>query len=134
MRNFKQLTQEEYDKVWDQFYNLFHFNPGINNFPAIKTNKPQLKFDIKNFFSKNDNHLTKLEEVALTLFNRISKFGDRLYALNWQHQCYDFDPRKQMDRDEFGEWIVPVFPNGDYYIFLTKDFENIGLDIPGKRP
>lgn len=31
------------------------------------------------------------------------------------------DPRKQMDKDEFGEWIIPVLLNGDYYIFLTKD-------------
>jgi len=30
-----------------------------------------------------------------------------------------------MDRDEFGEWVIPILPNGDYYIFLTKDFRNV---------
>jgi hypothetical protein len=132
MTNFKQLNQEEYDKVWDKFYDLFHFTPSVNHFPAIKTNKRQLKFDIKDCFSPNYS-LDKLEGFAIKLFNKISRPGERLYALDWQHECYDFDPREQMDRDEFEDWIVPVLPNGDYYVFLTKDFNNVWFGHPWEQ-
>jgi hypothetical protein len=132
MINFRRLNQEDYDEVWDKFYSLFHFKPSINHFPAITTDKPQLKFDIKKCFSQ-DFPIDKLEEYALNLFTLISQPGDRLYALDWQHDCYDFDPRKQMDRDQFDEWTVPVLPNGDYYIFLTKDFNNVWFGHPWEQ-
>jgi hypothetical protein len=132
MINFKELSQEECDKVWDKFYDLFHFKSSVNHFPALNTNKPQLKFDAKDCFSPNYS-LDKLEDFAINLFTKISKAGDRLYALDWQHECYDFDPRAQMDRDEFEDWIVPVLPNGDYYIFLTKDFNNVWFGHPWEQ-
>jgi hypothetical protein len=27
--------------------------------------------------------------------------------------------------DEFNDWLIPLFPNGDYTFFLTSDFKNI---------
>jgi hypothetical protein len=132
MINFKPLNQDEYNEVWDKLYELFHFTPSIDHFPAITTDRPQLKFDIKNCFSK-DFPLDKLEELAVKLFVSVSKPGEKLYALDWQHDCYDFDPRAEMDRDEFDEWIVPVFPNGDYYIFVTKDFNNMWFGHPWEK-
>ena len=132
MTNFRRLNQEDYDKVWDKFYDLFHFKPSINHFPAITTDRPQLKFDITSCFSQ-DFPLDKLEEYAIRLFISVSKPGDRLYALDWQHECYDFDPREQMDKDEFNEWTVPILPNGDYYIFLTKDFNNVWFGHPWEQ-
>jgi len=132
MINFSLLDQEEYDKVWNKFYELFHFHPSTTHFPGITTDRPQFKFNIKNCYSQ-DFPFSKLEEFALSLFISVSKPGDRLYALDWQHECYDFDPRRQMDKDEFGEWKVPVLPNGDYSIFLTKDFYNIWFGHPWEQ-
>jgi hypothetical protein len=132
MTNFRKLSREEYDQVWDRFYDSFKFKPSINEFPAITTDRPQLKFNIANCFSPG-YPLDKLEEFAISLFHNISRPGDRLFALDWQHECYDFDPRKEMDRDEFGDWIVPVLPNGDYYIFLAKDFNNVWFGHPWEQ-
>jgi hypothetical protein len=132
MKNFRKLNSEEYDKAWDMFYDLFHFKPSINEFPAISTEKIQLKFNISKCFSE-DFPFDKLEQFAIDLFTSISKPGDRLYALDWQHECYDFDPRMQPDRNDFDEWIVPALPNGDYYIFLTKDFNNVWFGHPWER-
>lgn len=132
MTNFRQLSQDEYDDVWDMFFDLFQFKPSIKQFPGIMSQKQTLKFDIQSCFSQNYS-LGKLEEFAIDLFNNISNPGDRFYALDWQHVCYDFDSRKQMDRDEFDEWIVPILPNGDYYIFLTKDFKNVWFGHPWEK-
>jgi len=132
MTNFQLLSEEEDEKVWKAFYNLFHFEPSIDQFPGIKTERVHLKFDIKDCFSPNYPY-DKLEEFALDLFKNISSPGERLYSLDWHHPSYDFDPRKPMERGEFDEWIVPIFPNGDYYIFLTKDFNNVWFGHPWEQ-
>ena len=119
MKNFKLLNHDECKKVWSKFHDLYDFKPSINGFPAVRTNLIHSKFDVTKGFS-NDFPMNKLEEFALDLFCKLTAPNDRLYALNWQHECYDFDPRKSIERDDFNEWIVPIFPNGDYYIFLTK--------------
>lgn len=94
--------------------------------------RPQLKRDISICFSQSFP-LKRLEELAINLFTLVSKPRDRFYALDWQHECYDFDPRETMDRNEFDEWIVPVLPNGDYSIFLSKDFNNVWFGHPWEQ-
>jgi len=132
MKNFRPLDKDEYEQVWDKFYDLFDFKPSTTNFPAIKTISQQLKLNISDCFSA-DYPFDKLEQWALTLFCRISNSDERLYALDWQHEFYDFDPRQEIDKDEFDEWTVPVFPNGNYYIFLTKDFKNVWFGHPWEQ-
>ena len=132
MTNFKELSQEEYNEVWDRFYDLFQFKPSTKQFPGISSRKPILKFDIQSHFTPTLS-TDKLEDFAIHLFKHISNPGDRFYALNWQHDCYDFDPREPMDRDEFNHWVVPVLPNGDYHIFLTKDFNNLWFGHPWEK-
>ena len=129
MRNFKPLDEFEYNKVWGRFRKLFRFKPSMSYFPAITTDTPQLKFDISEGFSSKFS-AEQLEEVVIKIFKDITDPGERIYALNWQHESYDVDPREQMDKDETGEWVIPVFPNGEYFIFLTKDFNNVWFGHP----
>jgi hypothetical protein len=132
MLNFKELNKLEYLNVWDQFYHLFHFKPSVNQFPAIISDLPQLKFDIKDCFVPSYN-VKKLEEYAINIFKKISKKNEKFYALDWQHNCYEFNPRLLIDRNEFDEWIIPVLPNGDYFIFMTKDFRNLWFGHPWEQ-
>lgn len=132
MDNWKRLSEKEAGHAWDNFYRLFDFSPSIDKFPGIRTSLPQKKYSISKYFSA-DVSFYNLENVALILFNSITNPGDRLYALDWQHDCYDFDPRQEMERDEFDEWIIPIFPNGDYYIFLTKDYKNVWFGHPWEK-
>ncbi|MDR7250575.1 hypothetical protein J2W41_003356 [Bacillus pumilus] len=44
-----------------------------------------------------------------------------MLALDWQHECYWITPYGSFEKDEFGDWAVPVLPNGDYYFFLSKE-------------
>jgi len=130
MKNWRKIDPDEYKLVWEKFYELFKFKPSLTEFPAIVSSLPQLKFDISKLYSDNKIIFNELEQIALDLFIKLSKPSERLYALNWQHDCYDFDPRLEMDRNQFDEWIVPILPNGDYYIFLTKDFKNVWFGHP----
>jgi len=129
VKNWRLLSNDERKHAWGNFYSLFDFKPSIKRFPGIRTELPKKKFSIEKYFTENVP-FDKLEDLALSLFVSILKPGQRLYALNWQHDCYDFDPRLEMDRDEFDEWIIPVLPNGDYHIFVTKDFQNVWFGHP----
>jgi hypothetical protein len=44
-----------------------------------------------------------------------------LIVLDWQHPAYRFRPADQALTWR-AEWRVPVYPDGDYYAFLTNDF------------
>ncbi|MFY7938065.1 MAG: DUF2716 domain-containing protein [Flavobacterium sp.] len=129
MKNWQRLSQEEEKNLWEIFFQQFNFNPSINEFPGVKTSLPQKKFSIGKYLSGQLNY-DKLEDLALVLFQSITIHGERLYALDWQHQCYSFDPRQEIDRNQFGEWVIPILPNGDYYIFLTKNFQNVWFGHP----
>ena len=68
--------------------------------------------------------------------------GERLYALDWQHSAFLFDPRKDEEQrsvrleDEAGEyWVVfPLYyPDGDYSFFLDEDFRFGYLGHPWRR-
>lgn len=48
--------------------------------------------------------------------------GDALYALDWQHTWYRVAPHQHPDGLPPLAWPVPVFPDGDYHIFLADDF------------
>lgn len=39
----------------------------------------------------------------------------------------------RISKNEFDEWTVPIFPNGDYYFFIHKDFEWGYLGHPWER-
>jgi len=132
MNNWQRLNEKETGHAWDNFYRLFDFFPSIDKFPGIRTSLPQIKYSITKYYS-TETSFSNLENVALVLFNSITNPGERLYALDWQHDCYDFDPRGEMERDEFEEYIIPIFPNGDYYIFLTKDFKNVWFGHPWEQ-
>ena len=44
--------------------------------------------------------------------------------MSWQHESYSFDPRLDFEKDEFNEWLIDVFANGDYNFFITSNFDN----------
>ncbi len=129
MKNFQQLKDSIEDSIWERFYQLFQFAPSTTVYPAIKTDKPYLRLDISKVFG-DSRLIEKLERTAIELFIHISSPGERLYALVWQHQSYDFDPRQPLEKDEFDEWIIPILPNGDYYIFLESEFDNVWFGHP----
>lgn len=91
----------------------------------------QKKFNLSKFYNDgfcNDAY-NNLHELAVYWFKNLAP-QQRLYALDWQHTCYSFNPNLPFEKDEFDEWYVSVFANGDYIFFLTEDFKN-GLFCDG---
>ncbi|ARW08873.1 uncharacterized protein S101359_03895 [Bacillus atrophaeus] len=63
--------------------------------------------------------LNDLETSILKAFQSCTGNRDVIYALDWQHT---FSPHQAMPKDEFGDWPVPIFPDGDYYFFFHQGF------------
>jgi hypothetical protein len=131
--NWQKLSDEEYSQVWDRFYSEFRFKPGIQSRSAIQSGLPILKFDICTIFNGglSDSDLARFEELGTRLLLEITSTGERLYGLDWQHESFDFNPRNGMR--ETGLFVPNLVPDGDYYIFLKKDFSNVWFGHPWEQ-
>ncbi|MDQ4122753.1 MAG: DUF2716 domain-containing protein [Acidobacteriota bacterium] len=117
MEAWELLSEIEYDEVWDRFYEQFDFKPSVyrRDFPGIKEPSSSITYEFD--YPISPEIINDLETKTLSAFLSIVPAGDALYVLDWQHDCYWFRPHIP-----FREWEIPVLPNGDYYIFLDKDF------------
>jgi hypothetical protein len=58
--------------------------------------------------------------------------AETLLALDWQHPAYRFSPARQA-LTWAPEWKIPVYPDGDYFAFLTEDFTEGTFGHPWER-
>jgi len=128
------LAWEEMDyaartEVWDRFDREFSFQPSVHeeDWPGIREPDPSETYSISHVYDGEDELYAKLnrelQDWGLRAF-RTLLHGETawLFALDWQHACYRFRPHIPFAVDEFGEWPIPLLPNGDYYIFLHSEF------------
>lgn len=77
--------------------------------------------------------MREMERNAIKAFIDCTNENERIFALNWQHQGYSFNPRLEMERNKFDEWLIPLIPDGDYCLFLQEELEWGILGIPLKN-
>lgn len=137
MKNWIPFSHQEYDQVWDRIYRDFKFKPSTSIFPSFQVSLPFITYDISDYLrdsidldvydtledSADLDAYNDLEEQALDAFKTITSVDEYILALDWQHESYWVNPRLEFEKDEFGEWTIPIFPNGDYYLFIQKDFK-----------
>lgn len=131
MENWTLLDEIKYKDVWDFIYDTFLFTPN-NGEKVVVIPEPHISEDISQHYDDGftEIYYDNLHQQARWVFQKIVGQNNRIIALNWQHDCYSFNPHLPYEEDEFGEWLIPVFPNGDYIFFLTDDLQN-GLFCDG---
>jgi len=110
---------------WSKIYNEFGFKPSTKRFPSFSTPKPFVKYDISNCY--DEKLVRDFENKAVKAFQEITQPGELFYALDWQHECYWANPRLEFPtqipwRVDNGDWIISIYPDGDYHFFIAKDF------------
>lgn len=125
MENWLELSEVEDKKVWTKIYGELKFKPSISDFPSFEVPTPFITYDISIYIGESEDlhAYYDLEEKALLVFQKNASQGEYIYALDWQHDCYWINSHLEFEKDEFEEWKVLIFPNGDYYFFIQKDFE-----------
>jgi len=124
MDAWRELEDSERRTVWGRFSREFQFRPSTSSahWPGIREPSTSVTYGIGHLFGRDDAESLEndLEEKALGAFRSLVSAGDWIWALDWQHPCYRFMPHAAGTSDSFP---IPVFPNGDYYIFLEPDFK-----------
>ncbi|MEO6316877.1 MAG: DUF2716 domain-containing protein [Chitinophagaceae bacterium] len=140
MQYWLRLPDNAYDRAWDRFYTTFSFQPGVSakDWPSITTRKPCKKIDIGSFWSNyNEQATLDFIQKGIDAFTAITQPGELIYALDWQHECFYVDPTKitarEMLQNGSGASRISFLPDGDYYIFITKDFENVWFGHPWEQ-
>lgn len=117
------LDKNVYNDIWDNIYKKFKFKPSVD------TNVKPFEFDIdyKSYKLKSVWN-EEQEKIVNNIFKQIS--NDEIYALDWQHDCFEFNPKEEIPLDyqyhdnkrDCEVYFPSYYPNGDYYFFISKDF------------
>jgi hypothetical protein len=126
MGNWAKLNNDDSNFVWNFVYNKLLFKPIKKEYELVKLPFVNKCYDISKYYNEGfiEEYYDNLHECTLQVFRQIDKGEKLIYALNWQHESYSFNPTLPFEKDEFNEWLIPVFPNGDYIFFLTKDLKD----------
>lgn len=129
-----------YTEVWDRFYEQFQFRASIKaaDWPGIVEPIPSVTYSVQNAFGSGSNEIFyslfyETNEKFRKAFRACTRQNEKIYALDWHHEAFWFYPHGEMEsntasvadeyeRRNFDAWKIPVFPDGDYYIFLAEDF------------
>jgi hypothetical protein len=142
MKNWTRLSHADYDRIWDRFYKEFSFMPSTSpsDWPSIQTGKPSLKISLAELWSwpYDETKWLSLIEKGIRSFVDITDATEEIISLDSQHDCYHVNPRKikaedMLPDENISETLPSFVPDGDYYIFMTKDFENVWFGHPWEK-
>ncbi len=126
------LPQAQYRQVWDQVHELFHY-------PNLRDSQFQSPYPCKTF------QASIWDERQEALVNQIfcDLFPGQLYALDWQHDCFCYDPREKISTGIDDWWydqerdvrvyFPSYYPDGDYHAFVFQDFRQGLFGHPWKQ-
>ena len=128
------------EDFWGQFNDRFpYFRP---SHPGITEPVPSVTVDLAPIFSSERAQFAAatvaVDALALLAMTRVFAPAERLLVLDWQHPDWWFRPHVQAVHDNMQHqsgwyqphqeavrdsqgWPVTVFPDGDYYAFLSED-------------
>ncbi|NFI93873.1 DUF2716 domain-containing protein [Clostridium botulinum] len=133
---YELLDDEEYNYVWEYVYKNLDFKPNMKkNVVTFKIDKPYIIYDISQIEDENIDNSDVL--IPKAFLNCIKK-KEFIYALDWHHSCFKYNPRKKLPptnerflRVEDSRYLGGVYsasfpafyPDGDYYLFIVNTFE-----------
>lgn len=140
---------EEYKKVWDRVYSELGFRPSYD-YHGHSMNVPlpfaiKLRYAVYAIDDMTEEHMDKLSDIMPSLLSKLTPEGERVYALDWHHSAFLFEPRNEDEMksvpvidDKTGDCIgseyFPGFcPDGDYYFFIAEDFSFGWLGHPWRQ-
>ena len=125
---WKAVTDDAYDGLWDRFYAKFGWDrsAGITS-PVIRDPEPSITFDLSSIPDgpRRVAARASIEAEALRCFLVALPEVETLVVLDWQHPAYEFQPAIEVLDDAPKHDVngyPTVYPDGDYYAFLTPDF------------
>ena len=113
-----------YKSIWDKIYQEYLFSTQNE-----KWLYPDIEYDVYRLETVWEK---KQEAIVNKIFCQI--VGEEMYALDWQHDCFIFNPKENipfgyqyydLERD-CSVYFPTYYPDGDYHFFISKNW-TIGL-------
>ncbi len=133
----------EYDLVWDRVYETLKFNPSMkNNIIPFEIEEEYVIYAIDEMTEKQ---LDAMENMLDNIFSDICKDGSQMYALDWHHSAFLYDPHNKEEQRSFWKedsryigggynaYFPGYFPDGDYYFFIEERFRFGYLGHPWRQ-
>ena len=129
------ILGEAYDRAWKKLKDEIGFMPQYatryesSYFPPFQISKPYVIFAIEDM-TDEDNVMDKL--IWQAFINCTAK-GEKMYAFDWHHSAFLFDPRNPEERKDervndslyigggYHAYFPDFYPDGDYYFFTAED-------------
>lgn len=127
------FNQKLYKEIWDRIHNDFGFFPASFINQTIKSKIKYRAYKLKSYWTEQE------EKIVNSIFIEMS--ADDIYALDWQHDCFIFNPREEIplyyhyyDKDRDCNVYFPSYlPDGDYHFFISKDWSYGLLGHPWRK-
>lgn len=128
------LDKNKYNEIWKILNNKFSFNPSIDiNVAPFEFNIDYVCYKLNSVWTDNQ------EKIVNDILKKIS--NEDIYALDWHHDCFEYNPNENIkakyhyhDTDRDVEVYFPTYyPNGDYYFFISKNWEYGMLGHPWRK-
>lgn len=115
------LNKNDYDAVWDKILLDFKFRSSEENWLSLPLTSK--KYHLSEIWTE------KQEKLINEIFKR--SVQSQMYALDWQHDCFIYDPYEDIasgyfyfDEDrECNVYFPSYYPDGDYYFFISMDWK-----------
>ncbi len=134
------LDECECTKIWNKIYKDFKFCPCMNtDVIHFEYKMPMDVYDISTSLIWCDNE--EINEKIRISFIECLKDEPYMYALDWQHTSFRYNPRisdnleypvlikyeepiknEHLDWEGYNVYFPTFYPDGDYYFFVAKDF------------
>jgi hypothetical protein len=132
------LSEVEYGEIWDRAYEAFDFRPTMDaaQWPSFSEPAGSTTWDVSSVFANaayDAEFLSAERDVAACLLEALvaaKGVDSAVYALDWQHPGYRFDPSLARPPKSFESWLIPALPDGDYYLYLALDLRFGWLSHP----
>ncbi|MBQ2955548.1 MAG: DUF2716 domain-containing protein [Clostridia bacterium] len=137
------LDKQRGREIWDWVYDVLDFTPyGGVDFVPFHIPFVHSIYDISQMLPE---HMEKMDDLILSAFLNCTDQGERLYALDWQHSSFLFDPRADVEMEDiyvederytgggYYAYFPPFYPDGDYYFFLDEKLRFGYLSHPWRR-
>ena len=138
-----------YDEIWDWIYKTLDFCPNVDRGHDFSNGFPfRIPFVhiVYGIDQMKEVHLDRMEKLIQKVLLKVTKKGQRLFALDWQHSGFLYDPRK-MRYEQENTWVkdeihpkggyhasFPAFyPDGDYFFFIDENLKFGYLSHPWRK-
>lgn len=142
-------NRQEYDMVWDKVYEKLKFKPS-SAYRGHSMRVP-LPFQISRNYAvygidkMTDKQIDLTKGIIKEIFVSITSKEQRMYALDWHHCAFIFNPRNEEEQKDFWKederysdggyhvYFPSYLPDGNYYFFIDECFEFGYLGHPWRQ-